>query len=236
LLYKLGSFLHISGMRTPSLLSSVGRLSWIRLSLGSALLAWPLLTLPACGGEEEGSVDDGLEESEAESGDDEETASDSEELRSRDAVPGLKADPTLRFVAMGDTGKGNQGQKDVGAAIAAHCAARGCDFVQLLGDNIYDSGVTSVDDPQWQTKFEEPYKLVTQPFYVVLGNHDFYCRPAGVRRELRWLGVWQGGLRDRLHRQVDEVEAAGRPLPAHRGQRRLLRTRHQPDDVQPRRR
>lgn len=166
-------------MRTPSLLSSVGRLSWIRLSLGSALLAWPLLTLPACGGEEEGSVDDGLEESEAESGDDEETASDSEELRSRDAVPGLKADPTLRFVAMGDTGKGNQGQKDVGAAIAAHCAARGCDFVQLLGDNIYDSGVTSVDDPQWQTKFEEPYKLVTQPFYVVLGNHDYGGDGAG---------------------------------------------------------
>lgn len=180
MLYKLGSFLHISRMSTPSFLASVGRSSWFRLSLGPVLLAWPLLALPACGGEEEGSVDDDLEESEADSGGEEETASDSDELRARDSLAGLKADPTLRFVAMGDTGKGNQGQKDVAAAIAAHCAARGCDFVQLLGDNIYDSGVTSVDDPQWQTKFEEPYRVVSQPFYAVLGNHDYGGGGAGT--------------------------------------------------------
>ena len=141
--------------------------------------------------------------------------------------PRLKADPTLRFVAMGDTGKGNQGQKDVAAAIAAHCAARGCDFVQLLGDNIYDSGVKSVDDPQWQTKFEIP----------IHGDQPAVLRRARQSR-LRWgrrgLGVWQGRLRDRLHREVDEVEATGESLPPHGGQRRLLRSRHQPDDVQPR--
>jgi hypothetical protein len=60
----------------------------------------------------------------------------------------------VRFAAIGDTGKGNTGQKQVADAIARKCAASGCDFVQLLGDNIYDSGVTSVTDPQWQTKFE----------------------------------------------------------------------------------
>jgi tartrate-resistant acid phosphatase type 5 len=79
---------------------------------------------------------------------------------------------SVRFVAIGDAGKGNDGQKQVAAAIAAKCAARGCDFVQLLGDNIYDSGVSSVTDAQWQTKFEEPYANVAAPFWVVLGNHD----------------------------------------------------------------
>ena len=93
--------------------------------------------------------------------------------------PVSDAEPTLRFVAMGDTGKGNQGQKDVAKAIAAKCLASGCDFVQLLGDNIYDSGVSSVDDAQWQSKFEVPYKDISQPFYAVLGNHDYGAGGAG---------------------------------------------------------
>src|SRR6185503_5688881 len=63
----------------------------------------------------------------------------------------------VRFAAMGDTGKGNDGQKQVASAIEAKCAQSGCDFVQLLGDNIYESGATSVDDPEWQLKFEQPY-------------------------------------------------------------------------------
>ena len=80
---------------------------------------------------------------------------------------------------MGDTGKGNTGQQDVANAVARKCAASGCDFVQLLGDNIYESGVTSVTDAQWQTKFEKPYMGISQPFYVVLGNHDYGGNGAG---------------------------------------------------------
>lgn len=82
-------------------------------------------------------------------------------------------DSAVRFVAMGDCGKGNGEQAAVAAAVQAKCAQSGCDFVQLLGDNIYDSGVSSVDDPQWWTKFEQPYQNVTLPFWVVLGNHDY---------------------------------------------------------------
>ncbi len=89
---------------------------------------------------------------------------------------------TLRFVAMGDTGKGNDGQKKVGDAVAAKCAKDGCDFVQLLGDNVYDSGVSGVDDPQWTTKFETPYGNVSVPFFAVLGNHDY--GGGGTGREL----------------------------------------------------
>jgi hypothetical protein len=79
----------------------------------------------------------------------------------------------LRFIAVGDTGTGTNDQKKVGNAIAAVCKARGCDFIQLLGDNLYDSGASSPDDPIFQEKFEIPYAAVDHDFFVVLGNHDY---------------------------------------------------------------
>ncbi len=85
----------------------------------------------------------------------------------------LDAGVVVRFLAVGDTGKGNPEQHQVGAAMGALCAAKGCDFVVLLGDNFYPSGVTSTTDPQWQTAFVQPYATVDAPFYVVLGNHDY---------------------------------------------------------------
>jgi hypothetical protein len=87
--------------------------------------------------------------------------------------------PIVRFVVVGDTGRGDSSQFAVAAGINAKCAADGCDFVQLLGDNIYPSGVSSVGDPQWQSKFEIPYQSLVLPFYAVLGNHDYGGNGAG---------------------------------------------------------
>lgn len=87
--------------------------------------------------------------------------------------PPLPQTGTVRFVAMGETGKGNAEQFQVGAAVAAKCAASGCDFVQLLGNNIFVSGPESTTDPQWQMKFELPYAAIQLPFFAVLGNHDY---------------------------------------------------------------
>ncbi|MCK0153555.1 metallophosphoesterase [Alcanivorax sp. S6407] len=88
----------------------------------------------------------------------------------------------LRFIVIGDSGTGSPGQYAVGEAIAEVCqnkdeffddmAFPGCDLVVGLGDNIYESGVTSVDDPQFEEKFEKPFEPVQLPFYMVLGNHD----------------------------------------------------------------
>jgi hypothetical protein len=89
---------------------------------------------------------------------------------------------TVRFIALGDTGKGNPGQYQVGAAMGAHCATFGCDFVVLLGDNFYPNGVGSTDDPQWKTAFVDPYATVNVPFYAVLGNHD--CGGDGAGTDL----------------------------------------------------
>ena len=85
----------------------------------------------------------------------------------------------VRFAAFGDTGKGTAEQRSVAAAVQAKCAASGCDFLQLLGDNIYDNGVGSVDDPQFQQKFEEPYAALDLPFFMILGNHDYGGNGAG---------------------------------------------------------
>lgn len=85
----------------------------------------------------------------------------------------------VRFIAVGDTGKGNAGQNSVGQAMGTICAQRGCDFVVLLGDNFYPTGVSSVTDPQWQTAFVQPYSTVNAPFYAVLGNHDYGGDGAG---------------------------------------------------------
>lgn len=81
---------------------------------------------------------------------------------------------TVRFVAIGDQGKGNERQRQVGEAIGIVCAERGgCDFAVTAGDNFYPSGVASVDDPQWQSAFEVPYGALGFPFFPALGNHDY---------------------------------------------------------------
>lgn len=79
----------------------------------------------------------------------------------------------LKFIAIGDTGKGNTGQLQVAEAIKNKCIKNGCDFALMLGDNIYKTGVNSDNDIQFQTKFEIPYKDISIPFFLVLGNHDY---------------------------------------------------------------
>lgn len=86
----------------------------------------------------------------------------------------------VRFIVMGDTGRGNNVQREVAIQIRDLCAREGCDFVVLLGNNIFPNGVTSVDDTQWQDKFELPYVDISMPFYAVLGNHDYGGNGAGT--------------------------------------------------------
>ena len=83
-------------------------------------------------------------------------------------------DEPLRFVALGDQGKGNDKQYAVSAAMERVCEARGgCAFGLLLGDNIYPSGVEGPDDPHWKRTFEDPYGNIAFPFWAALGNHDY---------------------------------------------------------------
>ena len=90
-----------------------------------------------------------------------------------DALPDQgTVNKTVRFIAVGDTGTGEDGQYKVAAAMQALCEQKGCDFALGLGDNVYESGVDDVDDLQFVTKFEQPYAALNMPFYMTLGNHD----------------------------------------------------------------
>ncbi len=92
----------------------------------------------------------------------------------------------VRFVALGDGGQGNAGQYAVAAGMEAVCAAKGCDFAIYLGDNIYSDGVSSVDDAQFEEKFEAPYANLAFPFYMALGNHDWGNGREGTEHQIAY--------------------------------------------------
>ena len=77
----------------------------------------------------------------------------------------------VKVLLLGDAGMGDENQKRVAAASAKTCEEIGCDMALYLGDNFYQKGVKSVDDPLFLKWFE---KIYTQdiPFYAILGNHD----------------------------------------------------------------
>ncbi|MCL6271419.1 metallophosphoesterase [Sansalvadorimonas sp. 2012CJ34-2] len=79
---------------------------------------------------------------------------------------------TVSFIALGDFGTGDNRQKTVARAMEQVCKEKACDFVIGLGDNVYDKGVTRLDDPFFQTHYEQPYAGLNIPFFMTLGNHD----------------------------------------------------------------
>lgn len=90
------------------------------------------------------------------------------------------ADGKFELLFLGDTGTGGEEQFKVASAMEAYCLKHSPSAVVLLGDNFYMSGVSSVDDPQWESKFKKPYGspcLSQLPFYAVLGNHDYRLSP-----------------------------------------------------------
>jgi len=88
-------------------------------------------------------------------------------------IPAKATDHSISFLAFGDFGTGSKMQYKVADAMGKKCLQSGCDFVITLGDNIYNNGVQSVKDTQFQSKFEKPYANLPYRFHMVLGNHDY---------------------------------------------------------------
>jgi acid phosphatase len=84
----------------------------------------------------------------------------------------------LRFLVVGDWG-GKADEKTVAAAMASEADKNPIRFVISTGDNFYEKGVASVDDPQWKSTWEDVYTApsLRVPWYVVLGNHDWKGDP-----------------------------------------------------------
>jgi len=91
-------------------------------------------------------------------------------------VPGAAYE---RFIVFGDMGTGHSDQYKVAEAMAQRAKSDHVDFILTVGDNVYDNGVSSVDDSQWKTKFEDVYKdpSLQIPVYPSLGNHDWKGDP-----------------------------------------------------------
>jgi len=84
---------------------------------------------------------------------------------------------TVSFMAIGDWGReGKYGQQETANQMGLFAENNKINFILTLGDNIYEDGVTSTTDPKWQTCFENVYsaKSLQIPWYVTLGNHDYY--------------------------------------------------------------
>lgn len=80
------------------------------------------------------------------------------------------------ILVYGDFGEGDKPGTPtyrVGDAMTYTCRVLRCDFALGLGDNFYSSGVKSVRDMQFQTKFEIPYRDMNFPHFQTLGNHDY---------------------------------------------------------------
>lgn len=80
----------------------------------------------------------------------------------------------LRVLFFGDAGTGGRAQYETGRTMHQVCQRQGCDLALVLGDNIYDAGVTGVDDPKFHSHFELPYEAFGRfDFWLVPGNHDW---------------------------------------------------------------
>lgn len=96
-------------------------------------------------------------------------------------APGALAatDAPLSFVVIGDWGRGTEAQHHVAAEMGRAAAAAKARFVLSVGDNFYEQGVESIDDPLWKSAFEDVYThpALQVPWHVALGNHDYYGNP-----------------------------------------------------------
>jgi hypothetical protein len=99
----------------------------------------------------------------------------------------------LNFLVVGDWGRnGFFNQREVGQQMGRTGEAIGSQFVISTGDNFYSSGVTGTTDPKWQRSFEDIYTApaLQEPWYVVLGNHDWQgdveAQVAYTRMSDRW--------------------------------------------------
>jgi predicted phosphodiesterase len=82
-----------------------------------------------------------------------------------------KAEDSVKFLVIGDTGTGDRYQNEVAQRITEAYKSFPFEFAIMLGDNLYGSEGPSA----YLNKFERPYKPLLDAgvdFYASLGNHD----------------------------------------------------------------
>lgn len=75
---------------------------------------------------------------------------------------------TIQFAVIGDSGTGDQHQREVAAQMVSFHHKHPWEFVLMLGDNIYEDG----NPKDFDRKFKNVYKNLPVEFHATLGNHD----------------------------------------------------------------
>ncbi|XP_041378878.1 LOW QUALITY PROTEIN: tartrate-resistant acid phosphatase type 5-like [Gigantopelta aegis] len=104
----------------------------------------------------------------------------------------------LNFVMLGDWGGQSDPpyytttEKKVATSMGAKAKEINSQFTVTLGDNFYDGGVESEDDPRFQTTFENIFTAssLQKRWYAVCGNHDHHgnisAQIAYTKKSSRW--------------------------------------------------
>jgi acid phosphatase len=82
----------------------------------------------------------------------------------------------LNWIIFGDWGRnGEADQTEVATQMERAAQDLGAKFIVSVGDNFYENGVVSMNDPHWQSSFEQVYDApsLQVPWPVILGNHDY---------------------------------------------------------------
>ena len=102
-------------------------------------------------------------------------------------------EPAVDFLVVGDWGRnGASHQREVAAQMAKTGENLTSRFVISVGDNFYENGVQSADDPQWRSSYEDIYsaRALQIPWFVALGNHDYRGVPQAqmdyAKTSARW--------------------------------------------------
>ncbi|PRQ15846.1 putative Acid phosphatase [Rosa chinensis] len=110
--------------------------------------------------------------------------------------PVVKTDDSLSFLAVGDWGRrGAYNQSLIAHQMGIIGEKLNIDFVVSTGDNFYERGLTSVNDPKYPESFTQIYtaQSLQKQWYIVLGNHDYrgnaLAQLSSVLRKMdsRWL-------------------------------------------------
>ncbi|KAI8916267.1 Metallo-dependent phosphatase-like protein [Gorgonomyces haynaldii] len=105
------------------------------------------------------------------------------------AAPALASD-YYAFMVIGDYGfPTNNANPKLAGVMNNWARDTGASHVVAVGDNFYYRGVTSEQDPIWETQWYQPFKKLNSdldrlPWHAMLGNHD-YCN-ANPEAEFRY--------------------------------------------------
>jgi len=92
------------------------------------------------------------------------------------ATPAGATEKTLNIVLIGDWGRnGHDEQRDVAVQMGKTAEEISSRYTVSVGDNFYENGVTGLDDPQWQSSYEQIYTApsLQSAWKIILGNHDY---------------------------------------------------------------